>query len=114
MFLPYVSTTMRIFPLLTSLQRRAINLETKLNGKPVVFDIHPNEFIDESNEVRTIKKRSNNQINFLLKDLLRSKLKIKNLGSKAIPIYTKEIEFYRNRKYKFVTIKDYCKINRLL
>ena len=114
LFFPYVSTTMRIFPIITSLQRRIINLETKLNNKPVVFDIHPNEFIDESGEERAIEKRSNNLIKYILKDLLRSKLKIKNLGSKAIPIYKKEIEYYKNRGYKFFTIKDYCKLHNLI
>jgi peptidoglycan/xylan/chitin deacetylase (PgdA/CDA1 family) len=108
LFLPYVGTTMRIFPYITSIQRRAINLETKLNGKPVVFDIHPNEFIDESEENRIIHKRSNNPLKYILKDFIRSKLKIKNLGLKAIPLYKKEIEFYKKREYKFVTIKDYC------
>ena len=114
LFIPYLSTTMRIFPRITSLQRRIINIETSFNYKPVVFDIHPNEFIDESKEVRTIKKRSSNPINYLLKDLLRSKLKIKNLGLKTIPLYKKEIEFYKSREYKFVTIKDYCKLHNLI
>ena len=77
---------MRIFPLVTSLQRSFINLEIKFNHKPVVFDIHPNEFIDESEEERTIEKRSNNVISYLLKDLLRSKLKLKILGQRAIPL----------------------------
>ena len=114
LFFPYVSTTMRIFPRVTSLQRRLVNLESKLNHKPVVFDIHPNEFIDESTEKRIIEKRSKNLISYLLKDLLRSKLKVKNLGSKAIPLYKKEIEFYLNKNYTFTTIKNYCKVNDLL
>ncbi len=108
LFFPYVGTTMRIFPILTSLQRRIINLESKINGKPVVFDIHPNEFIDESNEIRVINKRSNNLINFFLKDWLRSHLKIKNLGVAAVPLYKNEIEFYKSRGYKFTTVRQYC------
>jgi peptidoglycan/xylan/chitin deacetylase (PgdA/CDA1 family) len=114
LFLPYVGTTMRIFPTITAFQRQIINLEIKFNNKPVVFDIHPNEFIDESEEVRTIQKRSKNVINYLLKDILRSKLKIKNLGQKAIPLYKREIEFYKNKSYTFTTIKNYCEINRLI
>ena len=114
LFFPYVSTTMRIFPMVTSLQRRIINLETNINNRPVVFDIHPNEFIDESDTERTIEKRSNKLASYLLKDLLRSKLKVKNLGQKAVPLYKKEIEFYINKNYTFTTIKDYCQINDLL
>ena len=114
LFLPYVGTTMRIFPRLTSFQRKLIHAETKFNKKPVVFDIHPNEFIDESNEQRTIQKRSNNPINYLLKDLIRSKIKIKNLGQKAIPLYKNEIEFYKNKGYSFMTIKEYCQVHKII
>ena len=114
LFLPYVSTTMRIFPLITSLQRRLVNLETTITYKPVVFDIHPNEFIDESTEKRIIKKRSKNLVSYLLKDLLRSKLKVKNLGLNVIPLYKKEIDFYKRKGFTFTTIKNYCKLNNLL
>ncbi len=108
LFFPYVGTTMRIFPFLTSIQRIFINLETSINKKPVVFDIHPNEFIDESDEVRIINKRTKNPISYFLKDWLRSHLKIKNLGIKAIPLYKKEIEFFKKHNYRFATLKEYC------
>lgn len=113
-FFPYVGTSMRILPTLTTLQRIGFDLEARRNKKPVVFDIHPNEFIDESHEKRVIHKRSRNYINYLLKDLVRSRLKVKNLGLKAIPLYEREIQFYRNRGYKFTTLKGYCIQNGLL
>ena len=108
-FFPYVSTTMRVFPIITSLQRRLLHSESSFNQKPIVFDIHPNEFIDESNEIRTIERRSKNPISYFLKDVVRSKLKVKNLGSPAIPLYEREISFYKKRAYSFITIKDYCR-----
>ena len=114
LFLPYVGTTMRIFPFITSLQRRVINLETKITGKPVVFDIHPNELIDESDENRIIHQSTKNPVDYILKDLIRSKLKVKNLGIKAASLYRKEIEFYKNKGYNFITIKEYCGINKLI
>ncbi|MBX3008338.1 MAG: polysaccharide deacetylase family protein [Melioribacteraceae bacterium] len=114
LFLPYVGTTMRIFPTITALQRHGINFESKLNNKPVVFDVHPNEFIDESDEIRIVNKRSKNPIDFFLKDWLRSHLKIKNLGPAAIPLYKKEIQFYKDRGYKFTTVKQYCIENQLI
>ena len=114
LFLPYVGTTMRIFPRVTSLQRFAIHLESSINGKPVVFDIHPNEFIDESNEKRVVNKRSKNPLQFLLQDWIRSQLKIKNVGPKAIPLYKKEIAFYKNRGYKFTTVRQYCEEKGLI
>lgn len=114
LFLPYVGTTMRIFPFITSVQRPLINLESGFNGKPVVFDIHPNEFIDESGEDRKINKRSKNLIRYLLKDLIRSKMKVKNLGLPAIPLYKKEIDYYKRRGFLFLTIKDYCEKQKLV
>jgi len=114
LFFPYVGTTMRIFPVLTSIQRLGSHLEAKFNGKPIVFDIHPNEFIDESDEARVIHKRSNVFFTYLLKDLIRSHLKVKNLGPKAIPLYKREIAFYKSRGYKFTTVEDYCKHKKLL
>lgn len=108
LFFPHVGTTMRIFPQFTSLQRLAIHLETSMNGKPLVFDIHPNEFIDESNEPRTIENRTGNVISYVIQDWMRAKLKTKNLGQGAVKLYHDEIKFFQQRNYKFVTIKDYC------
>jgi peptidoglycan-N-acetylglucosamine deacetylase len=106
-FFPHVGTTMRIFPLLTSLQRKVIHLETLLNNKPVVFDIHPNEFIDESNESRDIHNRSNKFISYFIQDWLRSNLKTKNLGIKGLKLYEEEIVFFIKRNYQFTTVKNY-------
>ncbi len=114
MFFPYVGTTMRLFPRFTKIQRRIIHWESSINKKPVVFDIHPNEFIDESNNCRTIQRRTNNFFSYLLKDLVRSKLKIKNLGPNAVPLYEDEILFYLKRNYEFTTIREYCEMEGLL
>ena len=113
-FAPYVGTTMRILPAMTAAQRYMAHLEATLTGKPVVFDIHPNELIDESGEKRTIAKRSLNPVTYLLKDIIRSQLKIKNLGPRAIPLYRKEIAFYHTRGYRFPTIRTYCEALGLL
>lgn len=106
---PFVATTMRIFPFFTGLQRYFFNWETSLNRKPMVFDIHPNEFLNEETEKRTIQRRSKNIIKYLLADVLRGKLKVKNLGKAAIPHYQQHIDFYQKRNYRFLTVKDYCK-----
>ncbi len=107
-FFPYIGTTMRVFPGITFIQNHLLNLETKINKKPIVFDIHPNEFLDESGEEREISRRSNNPVSYFLQDFVRSKIKIKNLGEKAIPLYEKQIRFFEKRNYKFITVKDYC------
>lgn len=114
LFLPYVGTTMRIFPGITSRQRPMFHWEAKTTGKPIVFDIHPNEFIDESDEQRVVHKRSSNPVTYFLKDVLRSRLKIKNLGQRAAPLYARELDYYRSRGYEFTTIRHYCERTGLL
>lgn len=105
---PFVGTTMRIFPGITKVQRNFLNWETSINKKPVVFDIHPNEFIDESDEPRIISRRTKNSVTYFMQDFLRSQLKVKNLGEKAIPLYESQIEFFKKRNYQFTTLKQYC------
>jgi peptidoglycan/xylan/chitin deacetylase (PgdA/CDA1 family) len=107
--LPYVGTTMRIFPLLTSVQRRILAFESEQTGKPIVFDVHPNEFIDESHEERIFKRRSTNFISSFLQDTVRSRLKTKNLGIKGLHIYESQIMFFIEKGYKFTTINNYLK-----
>jgi len=105
--LPYVGTTMRIFPNITSIQRQLLSIESRMTGKPIVFDIHPNELIDESSENRIIARRSTNAIMSFLQDTVRSKLKVKNLGEAAVPIYEKQIKYFVSKGFRFTTIKDY-------
>ncbi|WP_117882505.1 polysaccharide deacetylase family protein [Aureibaculum luteum] len=112
--IPYLSTTMRIFPNFTALQRRVMAFESSKTGKPIVFDTHPNEFIDESDEERQINKRSKNIVASFLQDTVRSKLKVKNLGPAGIKIYEREIAYFDKHNFEFCTIKDFCKQKGLL
>ena len=105
--LPFVGTTMRMMPGLTSLQQKLLHLESGINAKPVVFGVHPNEFIDESSEERVINRRSSNPIAYLLTDYLRANLKVKNLGPKGIGVYEEFIKFYVNKAYSMPTVKEY-------
>ena len=38
-FIPYVGTTLRIFPWISKYQRKILSLESSLIGKPIVFDV---------------------------------------------------------------------------
>jgi len=107
--LPYLGTTMRIFPKITSVQRGLLNIESNFSRKPIVFLIHPNEIIDESSESRIIERRSNNFLLFLIQDALRARLKTKNLGSNCVELYNREISYFIKKKYSFLTFKEYYK-----
>jgi peptidoglycan/xylan/chitin deacetylase (PgdA/CDA1 family) len=106
--IPYIGTVMRISPLVNRLTRNVLHIETSsMNNKPIVFLTHPNEFIDEDEEISRVPRRSGNFISYVLGDIVRHRLKVKNLGQKAIPIFEKEISFFKEKKYTFVTCIDY-------
>ncbi len=107
---PFVGTTLRLFPKITSMQQRLFNLESGMNKKPLVFDVHPNEFIDEHTEHRVIARRTSNPIKYLLSDVIRGKMKVKNLGKKAIPLYEDFIGYYVDQGYEFLTVRDYVRM----
>lgn len=104
---PYIGTTLRVFPRLTRLTRVILNLENKLNGKPINFLTHPNEFIEEDGRHET-QRRTKGVVNYLLKDWLRQRLKLKNLGKAAIPLYEREIKYFMGRNYRLETLKTYA------
>jgi len=108
---PYIGTFMRVSPILTKLTRNFLFLETYKSNKPINFLIHPNEAIDEESLNLKTERRSSNYIGYLLSDLLRKKLKQKNLGYKSIDLYEKEILFWSKRGYTFMTIKNFIQNN---
>ena len=106
MVFPYIGTFMRIAPALNRMTRRMLYWETLCNGRQFVFLTHPNEFIDEDRETTEIERRGSNYISYLLGDVLRHKLKVKNLGAKALPLYERELAFFQEKGFEFLTCKD--------
>ena len=97
---------MRIAPALNRMTRNLLYWETLCNGRQFVFLTHPNEFIDEERETSEIERRASNYISYLLGDVLRHRLKVKNLGEKALPIYERELAFFQEKGFEFLTCKD--------
>lgn len=112
--LPYAGTTMRIFPNSLLLLRNFLKIENHFNKKPIVFLIHPNELIDESNEETTINRRAKGIISHYMTDIVRTTLKRKNLGEKSVPLYEQHIAYFKKRNFQCVTMKDYCQQQNLL
>lgn len=105
--IPYIGTVMRISPLLLKSLRPFIILEKKLFNRHVNFLSHPNEFIDEArDESIKIQNRSKNPISYILADVIRHRLKIRNLGEKAMPLYRDELLFLKQSGYEFHRMKD--------
>lgn len=107
---PYIGTFMRISPSLNALTRQLLYLETKNTAKPINFLIHPNEVITEENLHTETQRRASSYIGYLLSDVLRRKLKQKNLGEKALELFEKEVSCWAQKEYTFRRIKD-IKVN---
>jgi peptidoglycan-N-acetylglucosamine deacetylase len=108
LIIPYIGTTMRIFPSLTHVARQCLHVEAMNSRKPIVFLIHPNEFIEEEHLNNKVPRRTNNPFKYFFADVLRNKLKLRNLGYEAVTLYEKEIEFFVKHNYKFLSIKDFA------
>ena len=103
---PYIGTFMRIAPALNRATRRLLHAETLCTGRQFVFLTHPNEFIDEEQVTTEVQRRASNYVAYLLGDVLRHRLKVRNLGAAALPIYERELAFFQREQYSFVTCKD--------
>jgi hypothetical protein len=103
---PYIGTFMRISPSLNALTRRLLYIETNNTAKPINFLIHPNEVITETNLHTETQRRASSYIGYLLSDVLRRKLKQKNLGLDALNLFEKEVKYWALKEYGFKRIKD--------
>lgn len=105
--LAYAGTTLRISPELTRIIRSFLNIESKWFDHPLLFLIHPNELIDEEIDMVTVGRRGKNYLSYLLADKLRYNLKLRNLGTKAIPLLINQLEYLTRKNFTFVTCRDY-------
>jgi peptidoglycan/xylan/chitin deacetylase (PgdA/CDA1 family) len=105
---PYIGTTMRVSPTYTRVLEKFIFLESKHTNKPVVFLFHPNECLDVTGTVVTTR-RSNNPIKHFFADKLRQKMKLRNLGAKAIDQLDRVITSGKKHGLEFTTVKEYTK-----
>jgi len=103
---PYIGTFMRINPALTNMLRYLLDKESTFTGKPVNFLIHPNECITEEDD-DTVARRSTNDIQYLLAEKLRTKLKLRNLGPEAVDLYEEQLQFFKDKGYTFCTLAQY-------
>ena len=102
--LPYIGTFMRISPSLTRLVRGVLLAETRNSDKAINFLIHPNEVMTETDLHLKTERRASNYISYLLADVLRRKLKQRNLGLDGLKLFENQIRFWKNNEYDFITI----------
>lgn len=107
LLMPYIGTTIRTFPKLSRGLGRLLSKESSGNGKPINILVHPNEFIHEERDRSISIRRARNPLSYFLADYLRNKIKLKNLGLPGLEIYKREIEYFFNSGFQFLTLRDY-------
>ncbi len=103
---PYIGTFMRISPSINAMTRRLLYWETKNTSKTINFLIHPNEIISEEDLHTKTQRRASSYIGYLLSDVLRRRLKQKNLGMEALRLFETEVKYWSCNGYAFQRIKD--------
>ena len=104
---PYIGTVMRIAPyILTPLTRNLLYLECKRKEMPITFLYHPSEAIQEIEEEYTPQHRAQSKIGYLLSDVLRAKIKLRNLDYNALNLLEKEIQYWQHKSAKFMQIQQ--------
>ena len=109
--LPFIGTTMRISPTLSNLIQKYLFYESVKTEKPVVFLFHPNECLDVNEEI-IFTRRATSTFEYIFADLLRQRLKLKNLGSPSLELLDQVLKKAKENEFEFVTAKEYSKIFR--
>jgi len=107
---PYIGTTLRISPLLTSIFREFLILEAGFRERFPVFLIHPNELVSETPDPSVWGRRSINAIEYIFKEKIRTTLKRRNLGENAAKLLERELGYFSKKSYRGVRLVDIYKL----
>ena len=102
---PYIGTTMRIFPGFIDILQKFIFFESRKTDKPVVFLFHPNECLSADRIITT--RRGKNVFEHLFADVLRQKMKLRNLGMVSLKLLENSLKTAKNEGFDFISAGDY-------
>lgn len=104
---PYIGTVMRIAPnVLTPLTRGILYRESRRKDTPITFLYHPSEAVQEIEEEYTPQHRAQSKLGYLLSDVLRAKVKLRNLDFRALELLEHELAYWQKRDALFLAVKD--------
>ncbi len=104
--LPYIGTTMRISPFITKFIEKFLFMESAKTGKPIVFLFHPNECLDVEKRVISTR-RTKNPVKYLFADLIRHRLKLRNMGIASLRLLDKIFIEAKKSGFEFITVDEY-------
>lgn len=103
---PYIGTVLRISPyVLNAVTRQLLAWETNGTNKPINFLFHPSEAVSELQEEAVALHRSDSMLGHFFSDIIRTKIKQRNLNDNALTLLEKELQFWSKRQ-QFLQIKD--------
>ena len=111
LILPYIGTTMRIIPNLVKILQKLLFFESKITNKPVVFLFHQNECWDEQAKIVTTRW-AENMFSYLFADLLRQRLKLRNLGMISLRLLDTLLKDAKDQGFDFISASEYRKMYR--
>jgi hypothetical protein len=98
---------MRIAPhVLTPLTRSILYRESRRKDTPITFLYHPSEAVQEIEEEYTPQHRAQSKLGYLLSDVLRAKVKLRNLDFRALELLERELKFWKEHEAQFLAVKD--------
>lgn len=104
---PYIGTVMRIAPhVLTPLTREILYRESIRKNTPITFLYHPSEAVQEIYEEFTPRHRAQSRIGYLLSDVLRARVKLRNLNMNALNLLKRELQFWQQKGADFMQIQQ--------
>lgn len=103
---PFIGTTMRINPRIHEILKKLLFFEAKKRHVPIVFLFHPNECI-ETGLTRHIDEKYQGNIRSMFRGNLRTKLKVRNLGLRAINLMGKLLKEAKDYGFEFISIEEY-------
>jgi len=109
--LPFIGTTMRISPFILKMLQKYLYHESKKTEKPIVFLFHPNECLEfRGKAVPT--RRATNFFEHLFADVIRQKLKLKNLGTNSLKLLDEILASASEYGFEFLSVNEYTKMHK--
>lgn len=105
---PFIGTTMRVTPKIHEMLKNMLFFEAKKREIPIVFLFHPNECVD-AEETKSFDKKYIGNYDLLFSGNFRTKLKLQNLGIKAISLMGNLLRDAKKNGFEFISIRKYAK-----
>ncbi|PXF60751.1 MAG: polysaccharide deacetylase, partial [Candidatus Methanogaster sp.] len=106
---PYIGTVMRVSPAVLKLIEKIVFFESSKTRKPIVFLFHPNECLD-SKPGAVAARRAGNVVEYIFADVIRQRLKVRNLGLHAAELLEGVILRAKKVGGEFMTVREYSRV----